>query len=125
MSLLRAAITSVAKASNSPVVAMVVSLSSRVTADVAFLRLPALVEATVTVNVSALSTLLSAKIGRAIVAEVRPARMVTVCEDCAVKSVPAVAVSDEEAATLYVIVISSVCARLRCTVVVGVGSSSK
>ena len=76
--LLRAVMTSVARLSNSPAVAIFVSLSFRVTVPVAFFKVPVLVAEAVTLNVSALSILLSAKIGSDKVAEVSPARIVTV-----------------------------------------------
>ena len=86
--------------SSSPEELIDLSLSSNVTVAFDFTKLPADVDVPVIVNVSLLSRLLSVNIGSAIVVEVNPARIVAVCDVCAVKSVPDVAVSPVTVAIL-------------------------
>ena len=84
-------------------------LSESVTVAVLRVVDPADIPDITTENVSSVSIALSAKIGKVIVSDVSPAKIVTV-PVVAVKSDPAVAVSPDFVSIEYVTVISSLCA---------------
>ena len=83
-----------ATAFNSPEDDIVLSLSSKVTLAADLVKLPALVPRALTVKLSLPSNAVSVNMGNGILTEVNPARMVTLWENWAAKSVSAVALSE-------------------------------